>query len=162
MTELFPLKSAINYLYYIDVLLIIIVLFLTLHYFVLVKLFLEPRKKMKKARKIRKIIKKLPKKVQKPIKEIILEKLDNLELEKDRWEFFVEFNEILREYFASSWIKNAEHKNLSELEKEAINMEILEIFRQSYYMIFNEKLEDNLEFRQDILEKAKIYFTNKV
>lgn len=156
MTELYPIKWAVSYLYYIDVLGILIAIFLIAHFFVLYYFYsYKPKKKIKK------IVKKLPEKLQIPLSKIMLDKLRKIKINSDREAFFVEFNEILREYFDKTWVKNAENKNLSELEKEDINNEILEVFKQSYFMIFNEKLEDNLELRENIIKKAEDYFINK-
>jgi hypothetical protein len=91
----------------------------------------------------------------------MLDKLRKIKIDSDRENFFVEFNEVLREYFWKTWISNAEKKNLNELEKESLDNEILEVFRESYFMIFNERLEDNLELRENIIKKAEDYFINK-
>lgn len=156
MIGLFPIKSEIDYLKYIDVLAFIIVLFLILHFFVLYYFY-----KFRPKQKVKKIVKKLPKELQKWLSEIILNKLKKIKIDSDREKFFIEFNAILREYFNKTWIENASNKNLSELEKEKINRDVLEVFRESYFMIFNKKLEDNIEFRENLIKKASDYFINK-
>jgi hypothetical protein len=53
----------------------------------------------KPKKKIKKVIKKLPEKLQIPLSKIMLDKLRKIKIDSDRENFFVEFNEVLREYF---------------------------------------------------------------
>jgi len=72
--------------------------------------------------------------------------------DKETHDFYSDFNNIMREFFALLWYKNTEKMTLREISKLWIeNKNILSIFKESYTKEFDDK-KDMLEQRKKMID----------
>ena len=91
----------------------------------------------------------IPEKIEKvpevSTKKYFLDKLKKIQKgEYDSQEFCAQINNLIREIFSKSWLKNATSLTLKELEKNKnANSSLLEILKKTYYFEFNNQNFEN-------------------
>lgn len=139
--ELNPIKWEISFLEYLKFSYILVLLFFWVYFYFSKTLF--------------ELLEKTPAKIITK-KWRILKKIEKLQ--KNIWlsrsEFYLKLNEILKEVVMHKDKKNIYPKTLEEIQRVDLEPELKALIKQIYSLIYSDNSIDDLDFRNNILEKT--------